>query len=247
MNNQEGVVDHIINDLIRRIDNGDFGKPGAATFPSYRQIAEEYGCHRVTANTVTSILQADGVLHKRGRKGLIINPLKNIKVHGLTKNFEAFLKDLGYQTVVKNLVEPEVIQLPDELAKSFRVKHGIHVVHRERVQGIPDVPIRIARNYYPLDLAEAFLDSMKDSHFDVLAAIHQSFGCSIVRTHEEIVPSRRPTKEEQVILAATRDTRVCDVERVCYDQHGQVVMMNLITWVANHVRFEHENDVSHWS
>lgn len=237
------VVDKLADDLRSKIESGTYGQAGS--LPSTTELAREWKTSRSIVTQVMLLLRSEGHIRMVGNRYVVNRP--RLILPGLTKNFEQYLKDQGYEPEIENIIEPSVETMTSEVAALFGQQPGMRVIHRMRKQGITNQPLRLAENwYYPADLVEGFLDEMRSNdHMDVVGAISEKYGKYIVETKEDIL-ARIPTKEEMKWLGIARYQPVFEVRRSNFAQDGTPLMFNRIIMVATNFFLSRAYPVEHW-
>lgn len=236
------LVDKLASDLRARIASGEYGTSG--TLPSTTKLAKEWGKPRSVVTDVMLLLRSEGLIRVAGNRYAVNHPI--LILPGLTKDFEQYLQSQGLKSVIKNLIEPTLEEMPKDIAPIFGQKPGIRVVHRMRLQGTPDQWLRVGEIWYPAELAEPFLESMKrNDQMNVVNAIKEKFGVFIVRVKEDIL-ARIPHKEEIKWLDLARYQTVFEVRRTSLAQDGRAVMLTRTIMVATNFILSHEYEVDHW-
>jgi len=234
----------ITDALRKRILVGEFGTGGR--LPSLRMFAQQYGTTQQTMNTVVQRLQAEGLLTSLGRQGVFVH-MPRTRIPGIVPRFDLYIKELGMEPMETNVVKPEVVPAPLDVATALGVAEGAPVVHRMRRQGTTVSPMRLAENFYPVALVDEYLlgQMQEDERLDVLLAIKNKYS-KVVKHVRETVVARFPSEEEQDLLKITRNTPVLDVRRTNSDEDGTVIMYNRITFVASYFELTYDYDVPHW-
>ncbi|MEO7020584.1 MAG: GntR family transcriptional regulator [Ktedonobacteraceae bacterium] len=243
MSPETKVID-IADALRKRILAAEFGTGGR--LPSLRMFAQQYETTQQTMNTVVQRLQAEGLLSSLGRQGVFVH-MPRTRIPGIVPRFDLYIKELGMEPAEMNVVKPEVVPAPVDVAKALGVAEGTLVVHRLRRQGTTITHMRLAENFYPVSLVDEYIleQMQKDERFDALLAISEKRG-KIVKHIRETVISRFPSEEEQELLKITRNTPVLDVRRTNSDEDGTVIMYNRIAFVASYFELTYDYDVPHW-
>lgn len=235
-------IEKWVDSLRAQVLAGDFGTRGR--IPTVEELTREWKTSRSTVYYVLQILQSDGLIRKEGRSFVTNHP--KLILEGITENFERFLKAQGHEVTMENLIIPSLEAMPKEVADIFGQAEGVHVVHRMRKQGIKNLPLRIAENWYPASLAGEFVESMKvDERMDVLGAIKAAHGVFIVNT-EDMLESRLPTTEEARLLDLVTTAPVVEIRRRNLATDGTPVMYNKVIHAAAHFRFTYKYQVDHW-
>ncbi|MBA2395298.1 MAG: GntR family transcriptional regulator [Ktedonobacteraceae bacterium] len=237
-------IDTITEALRHRIQAGAFGTAGR--LPSLRMFAQEFGTTQETMNKVIQRLQAEGLVSSLGQRGIFIR-MARARIPGILLRFDLYLKELGMEPVETNLEEPALMPVPKDIAELMKIAPGALIVRRIRRQGTPTAHMRIAENFYPVDLVGGtILEQMqKDERFDVLLAIKEQHNKVIKAVHEDVI-GRLPTKEEQDWLKVTRSTPVLEVIRINQAEDGTIVMVNRLIFVASYFVLSYDYTPPHW-
>jgi DNA-binding GntR family transcriptional regulator len=240
-------VDLITDAFRKRIQDGEFGTAGR--LPSLRMLAEQFGTTHETMNKVIQRLQAEGLLRSQGRAGVFVNSAQ-LRLPGMTKRFDLYLLEQGLTPVETDIVKPSIVSASQEVAAALDLTEGSPVVQRFRRQGTSIEPLRLAENFYPLELAGGeILEAMQsDVHFDVLKAIQEAHHKVIGRVHDEVF-GRLETPQEQELLKIVRNTPVFETLRTSYTagEDDIVIMYSRITSVARHFVLTYDYSPDFWT
>src|SRR6266566_3455736 len=240
-------VDLITEAFRQRIQDGEFGTAGR--LPSLRMLAEQFGTTHETMNKVIQRLQAEGLLRSHGRAGVFVHS-SQLRLTGMTKRFDLYLLEQGLTPVETDIIEPSIVPASQEVATAFDIAEGRSVVRRFRRQGTTTEPLRLAENFYPIELAGGeILEAMRrDVHFDVLKAVQEAHHKVIGRVHEEVF-GRLETLQEQEMLKIVRNTPVFETLRTSYSTDGDdtVIMYSRITSVARNFVLTYDYTPDFWT
>jgi GntR family transcriptional regulator len=235
---EEGKIETLTATLREQIKKEEFGTKGR--LPSITQLAKTHDVARSTVYQALQLLQAEGLIISKDNS-FYANPMIQVTTSP-TPTFEQILIKQGLQPFVRNIIDPEIIVMPDEIAAIFKQPTGLHVIHRYRVQGKIDIPYRLSEYWYPEHLAGKYLQRMKDEpDFDTLEAIKNELGIKRQIVHDDAV-ARIPTKNEAELLSITRTTPVQDVRRTNKTPDGSILMHHRIVFVGpyNMLSYDYE-------
>ncbi len=228
MTTEEGKIESLANELREQIKQEEFGTRGR--FPSVTQLAKTHQVARSTVYAAFLLLQAEGLIYTKDNS-FFVNPAIPLTTIP-TPTFEQVLKSHGLRPFVRNLIEPEIIVMPDEIASIFKQERGLHAIHRWRVQGKEDIPIRLSEYWYPEELAGKYLKDMSDDpEFDTLEAIKKDLGIKRQLVHDEVL-ARIPSKQEATLLSIPRSGPVQEVRRTNRTLENTVLMHHRIVFVG---------------
>jgi GntR family transcriptional regulator len=218
---EEGKIETVAAQLRERIKRGDFGTNGR--LPTVTQLAKEHHIARATMYQSLTLLRSEGLLIVKGTSYYARYPVMRIPGSPL---FDQFLLKQGLTPLTENLVEPEIVLAPADVAVGLDVPEGVQVIHRMRRQGTSEVPYRLHEQWYPLDLAGPFLEAMRqDPNLNVAGEIRKATGIALTTIQDEIF-TRFPTAEEISLLNIVRGTPVLEVRKQFISQEGRIMVFN---------------------
>jgi GntR family transcriptional regulator len=235
---EEGKIEALASTLREQIKKEEFGTKGR--LPSVSQLAKAHEVARSTVYQALLLLQAEGLIISKDNS-FYANPIIQVTTSP-TPTFEQVLIKQGLKPFVRNIIDPEIIVMPDEIAALFGQPAGSHVVHRYRVQGKIDIPYRLSEYWYPEHLASKYLQRMKNEpDFDTLEAIKSELDIKKQLVHDDVT-ARIPTKNEAELLSITRTTPVQDVRRTNKAPNGNILMHHRIVFVGpyNMLSYDYE-------
>src|SRR5467141_3794002 len=214
-------IDQLITRLREEIEQGKYGDPGVGRIPTTTMLMKDLGVSKSTVTKALNILQIEGTIRLRGSSLVVNGPV--LILPGIVENFERYLKDLGYDVEITNIVEPVIKEMSKEIATLFDQPERTQTVYRVRKQGIPGITLRFTRNWYPTTLAEEFIEQMRaDDRMNVVGAIKEKHGIYITHTINTII-ARTPTHEEMEQLEIIRNTPVIEIRRTNLAEDGTPV------------------------
>jgi DNA-binding GntR family transcriptional regulator len=247
------LVDRFADDLRQRIERGDYGTSGV--IPSMSELADTWETkNRALVAEVIMLLRVQGYLTPTPRRRYrVVHP--RIRLEGLTPNFMQHLEGLGYKGEEADIEQPSIEPMPLDIAKMFirndnkqpAIEQGVHVIHRMRRQGIVDLPLRIGHIWYPLEMAQPYLEAMRnDSRFDVPAALKRDRNI-VIAEEDFTILSRVPDLNEMKELRLARYQPVLELRRICYTaNHEQVVTLHRTVMDGTRFEYKFTKTVDHW-
>jgi len=218
---EDGKIGSLADILRERIKKGDFGTSGR--IPSVVQLSKEYTVSRATVYQALQLLQSDGLLIARQNSFYVNYPIMRVTGAPL---FDKYLSGQGLTPVTDNIIEPEIVPMPADIASMFGMQEGVHVIHRMRRHGTVDVPYRLAENWYPVDLAGDYLEAMRQNpDLNVAGEIRKNKGVAIAKRYDDIT-ARLPTAEESKLLSIVRTTPILDVRRKFVAEDERVIFVS---------------------
>lgn len=247
------LVDRFANDLRGRIEDGKYGTSGM--IESMSELGAMWGTkNRAIVAEVLMLLRVQGYLVQTPKRHYrVVHP--RFVLEGLTPNFRTHLEDMGLKVEEKDIEAPKVETMPLDVAEMFirndtkepAIREGVHVVHRLRRQGVIDLPLRIGHIWYPLDIAEPYLEEMSsNSSFDLLATLKRDRGIA-VEEEDFSIRGRVPDLAEMKELKLARYQPLLEVRRICYTANRERVV-TLHRTIMDATRFEYNisREVTHW-
>jgi DNA-binding GntR family transcriptional regulator len=227
-------IDILAEKLRQRIKDGEFGTSGR--IPPHRVLAEQLDTTRETVNKIVQLLQSEGILVSRD-KSVYVQP-KLLRFPGFVANVEQYVRDHGEEPVTEFLEKPNLVSLPETIAKMMGREQGEMVPHRLLRQGVKyanrTAYFRWSENFYNPDLIkdEIFEGLQSDPQFDTWVAMKNKYGIEVLRS-KNIAFARLPTLQEQNALEIVRGTPVLEVDRAQVAQNDLIVMVNKIIYVGS--------------
>jgi DNA-binding GntR family transcriptional regulator len=225
-NNPE-KVNKVLEELRRRINEGEYGRSGS--LPSRLQLAKEFGTSAETINKVINVLRAEGSVITKGR-AVAVNP-PQIRVPGMMESFAKHLRRMGLEPLVEYIGEPERVVLSGEDAHVFGLSESMEVVRRVRRQGTKLQPYRLLESFYPWELVgDELLQRMKaEPEFVITEEIEARTGLYHAWVHERVI-TRYPIARERELLHLLNQAPVLEITRVGRSDSGVVTLLSRIVW-----------------
>lgn len=230
MADEEPLSRRIAGELREQIASGRLG-PGAL-LPSEPELANDYGVSRQTARIALQMLEQEGLVTVRPRRGRIVRSRERLRWRlsdfehpdrtgfATADAWEADIERQGHDPTRQDL-HVETLVPPEVVAERLRLTPGKDLcVVRRRVRHIDGQPAIISDDYFPepivrdTELAEP-RDTMRE---DILkeAGYEQTYDI------DEII-TRMPTPEETRRLGLSTGTPVAEHTRVGYTRGDQPV------------------------
>jgi DNA-binding GntR family transcriptional regulator len=242
-------VEAFADQLRSQILAGDFGRYGR--LPSREELADQFKTSRDTINKVVSLLQAEGLLSPKGKRGVVVSS-QRLRVQGIAAPFDLELKKQGLTAFEENVDGPGKVPASDELAQTMGMKEGTLVAWHYRKHGARHgnaiTPYWLAENFYPLSLVDdTLLEQLRqDGRFDIIQAIKEKYAKITVRVHDDVI-SRFPTPSERELLGLKANAPVVEVRRSNFAEDDTVIMANRIIFVANFFTLGYDYAVGHFT
>ena len=232
MANKPGKVSSILEEMIRLIEGGEWGRSGI--IPTRKDLAQRFSTTTSTINDVFTFLHAMGYVKPKGRN-VMINP-NRLTLPALVPSFDKYLQQQGLTPYMRNVRDPEVVTLDTDLAAAFGLPAGTKVIKRVRVQGeqqgSQETPYRLTETYYLFDLGGQYLETIKkDPLFVLIDQIKQDTGKSITKSGFKLL-TRFPSEQEQNLLQIPLHTPIIELFRVSRAADDTVIMFSRIVLIS---------------
>jgi DNA-binding GntR family transcriptional regulator len=232
MPNQPGKVRRVLTDLIRLINEGEWGRSGI--LPSQIQLARKYEVATSTMNDVFALLRAQGYVVPEGRNVRVTT--HRIALPTLVPSFDKYLEERGLAPFMQNIGDIEVVELSKELAEAFELPQRYQAIKSLRLQGEKEdrttIPYRLTETYYPYDLAHLYIEEIRKNP-DL--NVKDEIGKPITHSHVSVL-TRIPNEQEQELLDITIGTFVNEVFRKSFTEDNTLIMFSRI--ISPNYRFK---------
>lgn len=232
------------------IKRGDY-RPGQR-LPSASQVAERFGVTMQTAQSMYSLLKAEGIVSTIPRKGFYVRAaptVQRLARNRLSKEARRqgrgwFLGDAEASGFTPT-VEVEVYREPAEerIADALAVDTGTEVVVRHRVYRANDVPVQVATSRFPASLVSGSRVEEADTGKAGVWGVLEGLGHPVVTPAVELVSTRMPAPEERELLQLAEGVPVLDVTRVAYDASGLPLEINDMLLAGDRYQLAYEINV----
>jgi len=181
---KDPVYYQLTQKLKEKIITGKY--PPGEKFQTEREIAEEYGVSRATANKALAGLVSEGLLNFRKGVGTFVqaSPLDN----DLTSlvSFTARAKDSGLPPSTKLIAFKKIerSKLPRPLAGLRRLPDDIYPVYMERLRFASDLPVILEYRY--LFSPDKDKPAKKDLEGSLYVLLEEKFSIKIIHVEQQI-------------------------------------------------------------
>ncbi|WP_376793714.1 UTRA domain-containing protein [Thermogemmatispora sp.] len=164
-----------------------------------------------------------------------------ILISGLLGDWTVFLRSLGYQAETKT-ISVEITDLPEEVARTFRLHSDQRFVRRTRMTLANGIPICFWSTYYPVELVgEILAEIQRDPSLDVIKRIRELRSLSPAWERDRYL-ARNASPEEQALLQLVTNEPVLVVQRGCWTSKDKQTLTHIshMVLVASWFSVEHE-------
>ncbi|NVC61746.1 phosphonate utilization transcriptional regulator PhnR [Vibrio sp. 05-20-BW147] len=194
--------------------------------PAERKLAESFDTTRVTLREALSLLEAEGRIYREDRRGWFISPLPLRYDPMQTLNFTNMA--LAQNRVPKTqLLGAKAMLANKAAARLLNLQPFSDVLRVDRVRYLEDRPVVYVTNYVRPELFANLLDhDLSNSLTDIY---REHFGVRYQKTRYRISTSTLLGEMAQA-LRATSGTPAMVVERINYNQQGELVDCAIEYW-----------------
>ncbi|OMQ26767.1 phosphonate utilization transcriptional regulator PhnR [Serratia oryzae] len=210
--------------LITQIKAG--GLTAHDKLPSERLLGELYGTTRVTIREALVQLEANGLIYRQDRRGWFVTPPRFRLNPRRTSNFHQIVSEQGGKPRTE-LLEKSRIAVPPALLSRLSLKTFDSVFLLKRLRFANDRAICYCENYCLPKRVPGLLDLDLNGSLTELYQSH--YGLHYARMQVTFYPTALPD-EVASQLRATAGLPALRLERLNFDQHGQVLDFDLEYW-----------------
>lgn len=209
--------------------------------PAERKLAESFDTTRVTLREALSLLEAEGRIYREDRRGWFISPepLKYDPTQTLNFTNMALAQNRSPQT---ELIAAKGILANKQAASLLGLQPFSDVYKVDRVRYLEDRPVVFVTNYIRPELFPNLLDfDLSKSLTDIY---RDHFGMVYHKIRYRISTSSLLGDTAQA-LRATSGTPAMVVERINYNQHGELIDCDIEYWRHDAISIESIAVLSH--
>jgi phosphonate utilization transcriptional regulator PhnR len=194
--------------------------------PSERKLAEAFATTRATLREALSSLEAEARLYREDRRGWFVCPEPLRYDPNSTLNFLGMAKNQGREAR-SELIKAKQVLATKQAGELLQVPMLTDIYHINRVRFLEERPVVYVSNYikaahFPHLLAHVFTPSLTDVYLKYYSVRYQTthYRVSTTCLFGEIAQALRATPGSPAML----------VERINYDQNGQLIDCDLEYW-----------------
>lgn len=202
--------------------------------PAERKLAESFDTTRVTLREALSLLEAEGRIYREDRRGWFISPEPLQYDPTQTLNFPNMAK--AQNRVPKTeVVSAKGILANKQAARLLNLQPFSDVYRVDRVRYLEERPVVYVVNYVRPELFPNLLDfDLSNSLTDIY---REHFGVTYQKIRYRISTSTLLGETAQA-LRATSGTPAMVVERINYNQHGELIDCDIEYWRHDAISIE---------
>jgi phosphonate utilization transcriptional regulator PhnR len=209
--------------------------------PAERKLAESFDTTRVTLREALSLLEAEGKIYREDRRGWFISPPPLCYDPTQTLNFTNMALAQHRQPKT-DLLSAKAVMANKQASKLLQLAPFSDVYRIDRVRYLDNRPVVFVTHYVCPEYFPNLLD------FDLsqsLTDIYQThFSVQYQKTRYRITTSSLLGETAQA-LRATTGTPATVVERVNYNQHGELIDCDIEYWRHDAISIESVVELSY--
>jgi GntR family transcriptional regulator len=229
---RQPLYHQIVADLRRQIESGDL--PRGSQLPSQLELCDRYEASRNTIREAIHWLTSQGLVETMSGRGTfvtkVIDPFVTVRsphpttaVSGAGEGSATYLSQVHEQHRQARASAPkvEVMACPRQIALRLRIRPGDHVIGRQQVHYIDEIPWLLQTSFYPFALLTAGADRLLVA--DDLAEGTVKYLADTLHLkqvgYRDWVTARGPDNTEQAFFGLAHDAAVFEVFRTAFDQN----------------------------
>ncbi|MDC5806061.1 phosphonate utilization transcriptional regulator PhnR [Vibrio europaeus] len=222
----------IKDSIVEQIESGMLSP--RQKLPAERKLAESFDTTRVTLREALSLLEAEGRIYREDRRGWFISPLPLKYDPTQTLNFTNMA--LSQQRTPKTeLIAAKGILANKQAASLLGLQPFSDVYRVDRVRYLEERPVVYVTNYIRPELFPNLLDfDLSKSLTDIY---REHYGVVYEKIRYRISTSTLLGETAQA-LRATSGTPAMVVERVNYNQNGELIDCDIEYWRHDAISIE---------
>ncbi|MEX0335423.1 phosphonate utilization transcriptional regulator PhnR [Vibrio tubiashii] len=222
----------IKDSIVEQIESGMLSP--RQKLPAERKLAESFDTTRVTLREALSLLEAEGRIYREDRRGWFISPLPLKYDPTQTLNFTN-MATAQQRTPKTELIAAKGILANKQAASLLGLQPFSDVYRVDRVRYLEERPVVYVTNYIRPELFPNLLDfDLSKSLTDIY---REHYGIVYEKIRYRISTSTLLGETAQA-LRATSGTPAMVVERVNYNQNGELIDCDIEYWRHDAISIE---------
>lgn len=218
--------------IAEQIDSGMLA--ARQKLPSERKLAESFDTTRVTLREALSLLESEGKIFREDRRGWFISPAPLRYDPVQTSNFTSIAQAQGRKPKTELLVAKSILATKRAIAL-LNLAPFSDIYRVDRVRYLEDRPVVYATHFIRPELFPNLLDfDLSSSLTDIY---REHFGVVYQKTKLRVSTSSLLGESAQT-LRATSGTPTMVVEKVNYNQNGDLIDCSIEHWRHDAISIE---------
>ncbi|CAH0530251.1 phosphonate utilization transcriptional regulator PhnR [Vibrio hippocampi] len=219
--------------LVEQIEAGMLAP--AQKLPAERKLAESFDTTRVTLREALSSLEAEGRIYREDRRGWFIAPMPLRYDPTQTLNFSSMAKRQN-RVPRTELLEAKAMMATKKAAELLELPPFSDVFRIERVRYLEQRPVMFVTNFIRPEAFPNLLEQDLESA-SLTDIYRESYNTTYSRVRYRITITSL-TGDIAQALRATQGASAIKVERVNYNQHGELVDCDIEYWRHDAISIE---------
>jgi len=231
------IYQQIASELRQEIQNAVFQV--GDRLPTEIELSERFGVNRHTLRRAVEVLRHEGTVRvEQGRGTFVIAAPITVPIGKRVR----FNESLKAQAVEPQWQILQVTQFPADrrIAQSLEITSTATVVLYERVSLADQVPLSLARSYFPAALFPNLVTHCQTYH-SVSALFQTEYQCDHIRRSTRL-SARLPSTQDAYILRMPTTTPVLLSESINIDQQGRVIEYGVTQFRGDRMELYINND-----
>ncbi|MEZ8739506.1 phosphonate utilization transcriptional regulator PhnR [Photobacterium swingsii] len=194
--------------------------------PAERKLAESFNTTRVTLRESLALLESEGKLYREDRRGWFVSPEPLRYDPTLTTNFSSMASDQG-RVARSELIDAKSVPASRRAASLLDISPFSEVYRIDRLRFLDERPVMVVTNfvlpeYFPNLLEHDVTTSLTDTY-------REHYNTLYAKTRYRVSTTSLLGETAQA-LRATAGSPAMFIERLNYDQHGNMIDCDLEYW-----------------
>ena len=224
--------------IVEQIESGMLA--ARQKLPAERKLADSFGTTRVTLREALSLLEAEGRIYREDRRGWFISPQPLCYDPAQALSFPQMARRQNRMPNTQ-LCQAKTVLADKYATKLLNLPPFSDVYQIERVRYLEDRPVAYVTTYARPTLLPNLLDyDLSDSFMEIY---RQYFAVAYHKIHYRVSASILMGEMAQA-LRATSGTPAMVVERIHYDQQGELIDCSIEYWRHDAIRIESQAELA---
>lgn len=194
----------VANDLRKRVLSGEFDS--SVPMPIERDLCTEYNVSKETMKKSLVILVNEGLIYRQSGRGTFVYANAGLRnTNHLDNSLEGFSgqRDHDGNTVDTKVLMFEVVNPPEEVAKTLHIKPEQFVYHYQRIRSLNGENEVIEESFVPIDVISGLNEKVIAKSF--FEHVESTLKLKIKSAHKTIVVSKADAEITKILNVELND------------------------------------------